>query len=268
MQAQGEKPAPLGASQEEPKSHNWQLPVTLACILLGIMVSLQYRTTRLVQTPQTGERAQLIELVKKLESERNKMSSELTDARARLAEIEQALGRGESLHREMVAQHKTAQVEAGLAAMKGPGVIVRMTDSPRTPGAQDDPYFYIVHDVDIQALVNELWAAGAEAIAVNDQRIVTRSSIRCVGPTILVNANRMAAPYVIKAIGPQADMEGGLRMPGGFIDSMSPLMSNGGEVTVSRLQEVVVPAYQGSLAFRYAKPFEDDLATSSQETGN
>ncbi len=114
-----------------------------------------------------------------------------------------------------------------------------------------------MHDIDIQALVNELWAAGAEAISVNDQRIVGRSSIRCVGPTILVNTNRLASPYVIKAIGPGADIEGGLRMPGGYLDSMSPLIGNGGEVVISRMQEITVPGFQGSLSFRHAKPVAD-----------
>ncbi|MGE0493546.1 MAG: DUF881 domain-containing protein [Vulcanimicrobiota bacterium] len=238
----------------------------LASLLLGVVISLQFRSSRaVVETPQ-GERTELIALVKSLESERNKLSAELTETRDRLGEIEAALGQGQSMNQQLNAQFESARVQAGLMSMKGPGVVVRMADSPRKPGQEEDPYFYIVHDVDIQALVNELWAAGAEAVSVNDQRIVTRSSIRCVGPTILVNANRLASPYIIKAIGPASDLEGGLRMPGGYIDSMSALVNNGGEVVVSRLQEVVVPTYHGSLVNRYAKPVEG-AGSSTGATG-
>jgi uncharacterized protein YlxW (UPF0749 family) len=110
--------------------------------------------------------------------------------------------------------------------------------------------------VDIQALVNELWAAGAEAVSVNNQRVVTRTSIRCVGPTVLVNGVRMAAPYVVKAIGPSADLEMALRMPGGFLDSMAQLIKMGGEVKMNRSQELSVEPFDGSLIFRYGRPFE------------
>lgn len=241
------------------RGDNWQLPVTIACILLGILVALQFRAqAEAVQRPheRIEQWGDMTSLLKSYESERNKLSAELTEARTRIKEIEEALGKGESLHREIRAQFDQARIQAGLMAMKGPGVVVRMNDSPRRPAPGEDPYFYIVHDVDIQALVNELWAAGAEAIVVNDQRIVTRSSIRCVGPTILVNANRLASPYVVKAIGPAADLDGGLRMPGGFLDSMSMLTKSGGEVKASRMQEVTVDAYQGSLIYRYAAPME------------
>lgn len=242
----------------------WQMPVMLASLVLGVVLSLQFRAMSAVSTPQANQRADLIALVKSLEAERNKLSADLSDTRSRLVEIEAALGKGQSVRAELMSQFETARLQAGLAGMTGPGVVVRMADSPRKPSGEDDPYFFIVHDVDIQALVNELWAAGAEAITVNDQRIVTRSSIRCVGPTILVNANRLASPYVIKAIGPAADMEGGLRMPGGYLDSMSPLINNGGEVVVSRMQEVSVVPYQGSLGYRYAKPTDESVGMTAE----
>ena len=237
-------------------------------MLLGILVAIQYRSTSAVSTVQTNQRGELVELNKKLEEERDALQTELADARKQIGEIEAALGKGQSVHAELVSQFENARVQAGLMPMKGQGVVVRMADSPRSPGPEDDPYFFIVHDVDIQALVNELWAAGSEAVSVNGQRIVGRSSIRCVGPTILVNTNRLASPYVIKAIGPSADIEGGLRMPGGYLDSMSPLIGNGGEVVISRSQEVAVPGFQGSLSFRYAQPVNEKEGQQASLTPN
>jgi len=141
--------------------------------------------------------------------------------------------------------------------MKGPGLIVKLSDSTRRPNADEDPYFFILHDVDLQALANELWSAGAEAISINDQRLVHRTSIRCVGPTVLVNTVRMAAPYVVKVIGPKDDMDTGLKMQGGFLDSLQMLIRNGGEVRITKSDDITIPPYQGSLNLRFAVPVQE-----------
>lgn len=242
---------------EFPPQYKWQIPIAFACIILGIMIVFQFRaqSNRPPEKPD-NTRQELLAILRTLESERNKLSIELTETRRRMTELEDAAGRRESLRTQMQGQLDQARVEAGLMGMRGPGVTVTLSDSGGTPGPSEDPYFYIVHDVDIQALVNELWAAGAEAVSVNDQRVVTRTSIRCVGPTVLVNGVRMAAPYTVKAIGPPADLEAALRMPGGFLDSMAPLIKNGGGVKVVRSQEIAVDPFDGSLIFRYAVPSE------------
>ncbi|MBQ7567877.1 DUF881 domain-containing protein [bacterium] len=245
-------------------THSWQFPVALACILLGIMVGLQYRSQVGKGDLQIDDRRKLVELVRAMESERNKMSNELKETRAHMVELEEASGKREQVSKQLQDQLVRSRIEAGLTGMKGPGVVVSLNDSPRTAPATEDNYFYIVHDVDLTALVNELWAAGAEAISVNEQRIVTRSSIRCVGPAVLVNGVRLTAPYVVKAIGSK-DLETALRMPGGFLNSMAPLISKGGEVKMNSLQEVVIPPYEGSSSFRYGQSFEKSAEASSDE---
>jgi uncharacterized protein YlxW (UPF0749 family) len=234
----------------------WQIPIAFACVILGIMGGVQFQAQSKRPPVQADNTRQLLELVRTLEAERNKLSVELTDTRNRMAKVEEAAGRRETLSTQMQEQVERSRIEAGLTGMRGPGITVQLSDSRRAPGPEEDPYFYIVHDVDIQALVNELWAAGAEAVSVNNQRVVTRTSIRCVGPTVLVNGVRMAAPYVVKAIGPSADLEMALRMPGGFLDSMAQLIKMGGEVKMNRSQELSVEPFDGSLIFRYGRPFE------------
>ncbi len=249
---------------QERRKHNygWQLPVAVACVLLGIMVGLQYRAQSGMDTIQVDDRRKLLELVRTMEGERNKMSNELNEVRARMVELEESSGKREQVSKQLQDQLTRSRIEAGLTGMKGPGVIVSMADSPRTPPPGGDPYFYIVHDVDLQALVNELWAAGAEAVSLNEQRIVARSSIRCVGPTVLVNGVRLAAPYTVKGIGP-SDLETALRMPGGFLYSMAPLIANGGEVKVNKSEEITVPPYEGSMSFRYGQSFEKTIEPTS-----
>lgn len=252
---------------QEPKRgvERWQIPVAIASMLLGIAVSLQFRASTAAPSPNSAQRSDLLAQLKTIETERNRLSTELKETRDRMAEIETALGQGKSLHQELVSQFDGARLQAGLTALKGPGIVVRMSDSPRQPGPDDVPYDFIVHDIDLSVLVNELWASGAEAVEVNGQRIVARSSIRCVGPTVLVNANRVASPFIVRVIGDVDHLEGGLKMPGGFVDSMSRLTSNGGEVVISRMREVQIAPYKGSLIYRYATPVQD---TETEETAS
>ncbi|MEW6279473.1 MAG: DUF881 domain-containing protein [Candidatus Eremiobacterota bacterium] len=242
---------------------NWQLPVATACILLGILVAVQFRVQR-NQAANPSDRTKLLEILEKTEDERGKLSQELQQARGRINELEKSISEGRNVQRTVDEEIQRARLEAGLLALKGPGVEVRMLDSTRKPAPDEDPYFYIVHDVDIQALVNELWASGAEAVCINDQRVVARTSIRCVGPTILVNAVRLAPPYLVRAIGPPKDMETALRMPGGFLSSMDMLRNMGGDVRITTLNEVVIPAFNGSLVYRHAVPAPPEPSEGSE----
>lgn len=252
---------PLGTFWKPPQPGNnnktWQIPIAVACIILGIMVGLQYRAHSASTPIQVDDRRKMLELVRTLEAERNKMSAEISDLRSRISEMETASNKVGVVGKQIQEQLNNSRIEAGLTGMKGPGIVVVLSDSPRTPPVNTDPYFYIVHDVDLTALVNELWSAGAEAVSINEQRIVTRTSIRCVGPTVLVNGVRIAAPYTVKGIGP-GDLETALRMPGGFLDSMAALIGNGGQVSISRADEVTIMPYEGSIAFRYSQSFDKD----------
>lgn len=229
------------------------MPIALACVLLGILIPLQFRTQRTEGFPLYNQRADLLRIVRDMETARNKLEAELAQKEKQISTYEQAASKGESLLNAMRDQLEFARMEAGLTPLKGPGLTIRLIDSLRTPGQNDDPYLFIVHDVDLEALVNELFASGAEAISINEQRIVATTSIRCVGPTVLVNSVPLASPYVVKAIGQPATLEGGLRTPGGFLDSMMASMREGVQIKIARMQEVAVPGYRGGLVFRYAK---------------
>lgn len=250
---------PIVEKPAQPQS--WQIPVALASILMGVLVSLQFRW-------QTGNKPvsktnELITMVKNLEGERDKLTADLQAARGRLGELEQKLGQDNGYTQELTKQVSEARAQAGLTAMKGPGIIVTMTDSNRRPGPDEDAYFFAIHDADLQTLVNELFAAGAEAVSINDQRIITRTSIRCVGPSVLVNTVQLASPFVVKGIGVAKELEGGLRMPQGFLDSMAMLIRSGGEVKIVASSEVQVPAFSGSMSFRHAVPVPDTPKNAS-----
>ena len=94
------------------------------------------------------------------------------------------------------------KMTAGLTRVEGPGVVILVTDGTRELNADENPNNLLVHDLDIRAMVDDLRNAGAEAIAINGQRVVfNKSQIVCTGPTIKINDQVFAPPYVIEAIG-------------------------------------------------------------------
>jgi uncharacterized protein YlxW (UPF0749 family) len=238
----------------------WHLPVLVASIVLGILVTLQFRTQRDLQYPLSQDSvANMSKMLRYFEVERNKLIAELKETRDEKAKYEDLLGeKGRQQDKAALELIKgeldKARMQAGLVPVKGPGVEVKLDDSLIKPGPSDDPYYFIVHDVDLQSFINELWAAGAEAIAVNDQRVVTSTSVRCVGPTVLVNTVRLAPPYVIRAIGAPSTLETALRMPNGVLASMKASMDKGVRVDIQKKEEMILPEFKGSGGFRYAAP--------------
>jgi uncharacterized protein YlxW (UPF0749 family) len=95
----------------------------------------------------------------------------------------------------------------GLTAVKGPGIRVTLTDAPREGDDPDiDPNLLVVHQQDIQAYVNALWAGGAEAISLQGQRLMATTGIKCVGNTVVLDGVPYSPPYVIEAVGDVSGM--------------------------------------------------------------
>lgn len=138
---------------------------------------------------------------------------------------------------------------AGTTAVKGPGVVLSIEDSKKAISSKDNTNLYIIHDEDILKVINELKASGAEAISLNEQRIIATSEIRCAGPTISVNNTRVAAPFVIKAVGDAKGMEEAIKMRGGVAESLSVW---GIQLDIKKDNNIIIPAYKGAIQFKYA----------------
>ena len=112
---------------------------------------------------------------------------------------------------------------------------------------------YLVHAEDLLAVVNELHAAGAEAVSINGQRMVGRSAISCAGSIVMVNGVRVAAPFEIKAVGEADVLDSALRFPGGVVDNLSPW---GIEISIRKETMVEVPAYTQTALFKQTEEEE------------
>ena len=123
----------------------------------------------------------------------------------------------------------------GLTDVTGEGVIVTVQDGQ--------------HDGDLREIVNELSNSGAEAISINDQRIVSPTYINCVGSVISINGEKVGSPFVIKAIGNKASLYGGINRPGNYIEVY---MKDYTSVDVKKANNISIKKYNGAIKFKYA----------------
>jgi len=137
---------------------------------------------------------------------------------------------------------------AGLTNVQGPGIVITLDDQEKARLARDAE-IYLIHYSSILYIINDLRAAGAEAISVNDTRIVSTSDIRCAGSIILVNTHRLAPPYEIKAIGNPDVLEEVARL-----GEYTTLELGKFPVTLQKRDSIIIPAYKGSITFNYANP--------------
>lgn len=235
------------------KKRSAQISIMIVCLIVGIMLSVQFRTQE--NYDNNLRESRINELTLKLNT--------ATEERDALAEevlsLQEKLGNARDTNKAMADLQedlKNAQRAAGLLPVDGPGIEVTLNDSLRSIQAGDNPNNLLVHDVDILRVVNEMRASGAEAISVNNQRLTTMSEIRCAGTTILVNWNKIAPPFQIRAIGNPDILESGLGIKGGYLEYLKAI---GVQVQMQKTEKIEMPAYSGPLRFEYS------FITTSQE---
>ncbi len=228
-----------------------QIAIMIVCLVVGIMLSVQFRTTESYD-PQLRE-TRLEDLSNKLNSitqERDALADEVISLRQKLTN----LNNNNQAIKDLQSELKGANTVAGLLPVQGPGIIVTLNDSSRNVQPGENPNYLLVHDNDLLTIVNEMKASGAEAISINDERLTAMSEIRCAGTTILVNWNKIAPPFVIRAIGDPATLESGLSIKGGYLETLKVVY--GIEVQMQKTDKVEIPAYKGTLKYKYSTPVE------------
>jgi len=224
----------------------------LVAFVLGILLSLQLNS-RPSPAPADG-RDHAAETIRRLEKEQEGLKARIGQLRQELAAYQQQTASTTDLLEELRAELSRQKAMAGLVPVEGPGVVVKLDDSPRQsiPVGQDASA-YIVHEYDLRDVVNLLWMAGAEGIAVNEERVVASTSIYCVGSTVMVNDTRLSPPYVVRAIGNPAQMEVFVQNPSHLAELKEKARRHGLIFAFSRSSAVKLPAYQGSFALRYVR---------------
>jgi uncharacterized protein YlxW (UPF0749 family) len=221
--------------------------------LLGAGLAAQINLQRELAGAPRVEEARLdtlLQLYAAQQQENEKLQARAEQLNAALLEARNA-----SAGRSMEILEKRAAALAqfsGLAPVQGPGIRVELNDSAQPVETEFDQNPYTVHDQDLLLIVNELWAAGAEAMALGGQRLVADSEIRCSGPVVNVNGAGLTPPFVIEAIGDARTLTGALAdLRGGIIDQ---LRNVGIEVKITKAEQLQLPALTREPSFRFARP--------------
>lgn len=231
----------------------WEITLFVALASLGFLIAAQVRSEAPRVRYTSQERAPLIETATGLQSQQKALQAQILDLRSQIATAEISSQGSGSIAKALNDALFQARLSAGLTALQGGGLVVQLEDalqvSQSTGGAD-----FRVTGRDVRTVVEELWLAGAEAVAVNDERIVSTTSIIDIGGSLLVNSAYLAPPYQVKAVGP-ADLYAQLASSASWIDYVATRAGqNGIRLAIAQPADLVVPAYAGSVAVRYAQP--------------
>lgn len=225
--------------------HHYSIAMTAVCILLGIMIGVQYNTVKKQKITTENQRlSEAATAMKQLQDERDALERKNESLELTLKEYEEGILGTEKMQQEMGQLREFA----GLTEVTGAGVAVTMNDSSTQKAGNRNAY--LVHAEDILSVVNELNGAGAKAVSVNGQRIVGTSAVTCAGSVVMVNGVKIAAPFEILAVGDGEVLQAALKFPGGVVDNLSPW---GIEINIRRESALTVPAYTQTALWREAE---------------
>lgn len=242
-----------------PRQPGWGWGVPLIVAAAGLLFTTSATTAQGTDLRE-DRRPQFVELIgeqQKRVDEANRRVSRLRD------EVEaqtNAMAGSDAPVAELQRRARAERPGAGLVALKGQGLTVRLDDAPRAAdgtrpnGASVEEL--VVHQQDVQAVVNALWAGGAEAMSIAGVRVVSTSAVRCVGNTLLLHGRVYSPPFVIVAIGDPVQMRRALDDSEGVRLFAQAAKDYGLGYQIDVERDVTVPAYDGSTSLRYARAAE------------
>jgi uncharacterized protein YlxW (UPF0749 family) len=234
--------------------------VTALSLILGCFLGLALQAQRSIREERlpAGRYGTLVPYYEALKDANQSLQQEVKELRQKTVNYEQRMAAGTNIASTLSKNLQDLRMLAGLTAVHGPGLVIKLRDTPKRIPEGADVKLGLIHDQDLAAILNELKAAGAEALAISGadeqspQRIILTSAPRCAGASIRVNDALLSGPFTIWAIGNPANLESALKMPGGLIENLSlePLDM----ITIARRPDIKVPAYSSSITHVYAKP--------------
>ena len=228
-----------------PRGRGWRIAAVLVCLAGGLLLG----TARSFSHGQDirDRSVDLAQLVGGAEARVRAAEDRAADLQAMIdaaaqqdvsPQVEQVRRRAENL-----------EAAAGLTEVHGPAITVTLSDAPRDSDGNYpdgvDPDDLVVHQQDVQSVVNALWAGGAEAMMIMDQRVVTTSAVRCIGNTLLLQGRTYSPPFVVTAIGDPDRMGEALAQAPGVQLYLRYVEKYGLVYQSTATDDVALPAYDG-----------------------
>ncbi|MBW3601156.1 MAG: DUF881 domain-containing protein [Actinobacteria bacterium] len=222
---------------------------TAGALLVGFALTAGLSAARDIAQAQSARKESLIDLVGLRQARTRKLGAQLERLRERLERVQESAAGVPRLQRIV----ERLEVAAGLTALTGPGAVLTLSDAEEGSCTAANTELCRIQDADLQAAVNTLFAAGAEALAVNGQRVIATTAIRNAGAAVLVNYRILASPYVVEAVGDPDALAAGVKQSPFARDFADWTEVYGLGYGLEPTQELRLPAYTGSVRLRRAE---------------
>lgn len=233
---------------------SWQSTLGVALLGLGFLVAAQLAAEGPRVRYTTQERSPLVETATQLQAQQDSLKASILDVRVQIQDAERSGEGSAALVKDLNERLQEARIAAGLIPLNGNGIVLQVEDSLEPVAPDLNEADYLVGARDIRTLVEELWSAGAQAVAVNGERITPTTSVIDIGSSILVNSAYLLPAYQITALG-EDDLYARLSASPGFVDFIrARAESYGIRVSFAEPDSVDIPAFAGTVTLRYARP--------------
>ncbi|MDO0913427.1 DUF881 domain-containing protein [Streptomyces sp. DT2A-34] len=227
--------------------------------LAGLIFCTSFNTAKGTNIRTDASLLKLSDLIQ----ERSHENGELNESNAALRDDVEALAERDDGSTK-AEDDKLAALErrAGTQKLTGEAITVTLNDAPpdataKLPGyPEPQPDYLVIHQQDLQAVVNALWQSGARGIKVMDQRLISTSAVRCVGNTLILQGRVYSPPYKITAVGDPEKMQKALAASSAIQNYMVYVNVYGLGWKVTEDGTVTLPGYSGTVDLQYAKPVE------------
>jgi uncharacterized protein YlxW (UPF0749 family) len=233
----------------------WTALVPVVALAAGLLFATSGRTAQGTDL-RAGDVTQISGLISQRQTVIARQAAQLSDLQKQVERLTaQAATRNGDVAAEQSAGDAGA-LSAALVPLTGPGVVITLDDAPARPDGtlpvNARPDDLVIHQSDVQAVVNAVWAAAADGVAIMDQRLIATSAVRCVGNTLLLQGRTYSPPFVVTAIGDAAAIRAQLALSPQVGVFQQAVDDFGLTFSVRERSEVTVPAYDGVPDLQYA----------------
>lgn len=237
------------------KKYSGLIVLGLLAVFIGLILSIQLRMTAGADqgglVPLAKVRGYEAEL-KMVKDEKEIVVQELMELEERLNSIESEKAKEDEFINGLVSDLEKYKMSSGVLDVQGPGILVTIKD-PIIMDEYEQDFSVIMYNYELLlSLVNKLKEAGAEAISINEQRIMATTEISMAGSNVNINGAPTAPPYYVKAIGNPETLHDAINIRSGIVQTMK--MKYNLIVSTEKKEDVIIPRYTGTIKFKYAKP--------------
>ncbi len=230
----------------------------LMCGVLGIVLALQFRVVQGNYLEGGIPSQRLLELrieLKKAQDEKQSLMKELDSYRNNLKEIEDAASEDNEIIKKLNEDLEKYKQMAGFTKVKGPGIELIIDDPPKDVEFDYDGSVIMANYDLLLTVINNLNSAGAEAISINEQRIVANTEIQLAGSSLKINSVPTAPPYIIRAIGDSDTLKSSLDWRYGIVSKMRDYWNL--QVDMRKKDEILIERYNDIIKYKYAETYNE-----------